>query len=73
MSYFGLLCYENQQKSGQSLNTVGLYLPIQNFTDGQLYVAFSRVTRRDGLGVMVNDEVRTSEDVMKNIVYKKII
>jgi hypothetical protein len=56
ISYFGLLCYENQQKPGQSLNTVGLYLPIPVFTNGQLYVAFLRVTRTAGLRVMVNDE-----------------
>ena len=60
------------KSQGQSLNKVGLYLPKQVFTHGQLYVAFSRVTRRDGLRVMVNDEESKEDDVVKNIVYKEI-
>jgi hypothetical protein len=54
---------------------VGLYLPKgtkQVFTHGQLYAAFSRVTRRDGLRVMVNDEDSEEDDVVNNIVYEEI-
>ena len=56
----------------QSLNRVGLYLPKQVFTHGQLYVAFSRVTKREGLRVMVDDEDSNEDDVVKNIVYTEI-
>ena len=52
---------------GQSPNKVELHLSKQVFTHGQLYVAFSRVTKRDGLQVMVNDEDSNEDDVDKNI------
>jgi hypothetical protein len=51
---------------------VGLYLPKQVFTHRQLYVAFSRVTRRDRVRVLVNDEDSRDEDVVKNLVYKEV-
>ena len=57
---------------GQSINKVGLYLPEQVFAHGQLYVAFSRVKKRDGLWVMVNDEDSNEDDVVTNIAYKEI-
>jgi ATP-dependent exoDNAse (exonuclease V) alpha subunit len=60
------------KSQGQSLNRVGLYLPKQVFTHGQLYVAFSRVKKRDGLRVMVDDEESKEDDAVKNIVYKEI-
>ena len=60
------------KSQGQSLNKVGLYLPKQVFTHGQLYVAFSRVTKREGLRVMVDDEESKEDDAVKNIVYKEI-
>jgi ATP-dependent DNA helicase PIF1 len=60
------------KSQGQSLKKVGLYLQKQVFTHGQLYVACSRVTQRDGLRIMIDDEESNEDDKVKNIVYKEI-
>jgi ATP-dependent DNA helicase PIF1 len=60
------------KSQGQTLNKVGLYLSKQVFCHGQLYMALSRVTKRIGLKVLINDSETTEEDMAKNIVYKEI-
>ena len=60
------------KSQGQSLNKVGIYLPKQVFCHGQLYVALSRVTNKERLKVLIDDEECPTEDVAKNIVYKEI-
>jgi ATP-dependent exoDNAse (exonuclease V) alpha subunit len=60
------------RSQGQSINKVGLYVRKQVFTHGQLYVAVSRVTRRDGLRVIVNDEESKDDDILENINILKV-
>ena len=41
------------KSQGQSLQRVGLYLDRPNFSHGQLYVAVSRVTSKNGIRVHI--------------------
>ncbi|KAG5537863.1 hypothetical protein RHGRI_025085 [Rhododendron griersonianum] len=60
---------------GQTLSTVGIYLPQPVFAHGQLYVALSRATTAAKIRVHLND----SENLLlpryhtKNIVYKELL
>ena len=56
----------------QSLKNVGVYLPSPVFSHGQLYVAISMVTSRDGLKILINDEDGQDTDVTSNVVYREV-
>ena len=58
---------------GQTLNQVGVYLREPVFTHGQLYVAISRVTSREGLSMVIEDEEGVATSSTKNIVYREIL
>uniref|UniRef100_A0A2N9GSG7 ATP-dependent DNA helicase n=1 Tax=Fagus sylvatica TaxID=28930 RepID=A0A2N9GSG7_FAGSY len=60
------------KSQGQSLKHVGLFLPKPVFSHGQLYVAVSRVTTRNGLKILITDTDSKSSSVTKNIVYKEV-
>ena len=60
------------KSQGQSLKSVGLYLERPVFSHGQLYVAVSRVTSRNGLKILIAEKDNGDHFHTKNIVYKEI-
>jgi len=60
------------KSQGQSLDWVGLYLPKDVFSHGQIYVALSRVTSKKGIKILVHDEKKISKDLTTNVVYKEV-
>ncbi|XP_074356564.1 uncharacterized protein LOC141696304 [Apium graveolens] len=60
------------KSQGQSLDTVGLYLPRPVFSHGQLYVAISRVTSPEGLHILIDDDNGKSTNITSNVVFEKI-
>ena len=54
---------------GQTLQYVGIYLPDNVFTHGQLYVAFSRVQAGSSLAVCLNNP----DGFTRNIVYQEVL
>ncbi|PUZ74769.1 hypothetical protein GQ55_1G091800 [Panicum hallii var. hallii] len=60
------------KSQGQTLNTVGAYLPSPVFSHGQLYVAFSRVTSPKGLRIVIKNSPPLFEDCTHNIVYGEV-
>ncbi|XP_058774642.1 uncharacterized protein LOC131648928 [Vicia villosa] len=57
---------------GQSLDNVGLYLPKDVFTHGQIYVALSRVTTKKGIKILIHDEEKKFREKTTNVVYKEV-
>lgn len=61
------------RSQGQNLTLVVLYLPRLVFTHGQLYVALSRVTSRNGLKILIENDQEYLANETKNVVYKEVL
>jgi len=48
------------KSQGQSLASVGLYLPTPVFSHGQLYVVGSRIQSKYGLKILIHDNNKKS-------------
>lgn len=55
----------------QSLDYVGLYIPRDVFTHGQIYVALSRVITKKGIKILMHDD-KINVKSTTNVVYKEI-
>ncbi|XP_058783932.1 uncharacterized protein LOC131658680 [Vicia villosa] len=60
------------KSQGQSLDYVGLYLPKDVFSHGQLYVAISRVKSKKGLKILIHDKQREPMNTTTNVVFKEV-
>jgi ATP-dependent exoDNAse (exonuclease V) alpha subunit len=64
---------------GQTLQTVGVYLPKPIFCHGQLYVAFSRCSSQRGIQVLVRGGSRAALNgahtgvYTSNVVYREVL
>ena len=54
------------------MGMVGLYLPKPVFTHGQMYVAFSRVRKRQNIKVCLGEDVESRRGWTQNVVYHSI-
>jgi ATP-dependent DNA helicase PIF1 len=63
------------KSQGQSLQTVGIYLPQPVFTHGQLYVSLSRCTNENTLKVLIlNGGIPNLEGTYtRNVVYRRVL
>lgn len=61
------------RSQGQNLTLVVLYLPRLVFTHGQLYVALSRVTSRNGLKILIENDQEYLANETNNVVYKEVL
>ncbi|XP_074323586.1 uncharacterized protein LOC141660499 [Apium graveolens] len=68
------ICYAMtiNKSQGQSLDTVGLYLPKAAFSHGHIYVAISRVTRPEGLHILIDSCDGISTDITNNVVFEEV-
>lgn len=60
------------KSQGQSLDWVGLYIPKDVFSHGQLYVAISKVTSKKGIKILIHDDNNKPKLSTASVVYKEV-
>ncbi|RID75775.1 hypothetical protein BRARA_B02803 [Brassica rapa] len=60
------------KSQGQTLESVGLFLPRPVFSHGQLYISFSRVKSRSGLKILITGKEGKTQTKTLNVVYKQV-
>lgn len=60
------------KSQGQSLDTIVLFLPREAFSLGHIYVAISRVTRPEGLHILIDSDTTSTINVMSNVVFEEV-
>jgi len=60
------------KSQGLSLKNVWIYLPSPVFLHGQLYIAVSRITSKDGLKILITDEDGDNVTTTLNVVYQEV-
>ncbi len=72
-------CMTINKSQGQTFKKIGIYLPQPVFSHGQLYVAFSRVSKLQNIKVKIENypkQGRLNGDnrvYTRNIVYKELL
>ncbi|XP_074354300.1 uncharacterized protein LOC141693179 [Apium graveolens] len=68
------ICYAMiiNKSQGQSLDMVGLYHPKAAFSHIHIYVAISRVTRPEGLHILIDSDDGSSTDITNNVVFEEV-
>ncbi|CAN7111111.1 unnamed protein product [Brassica rapa subsp. narinosa] len=60
------------KSQGQTLESVGLFLPRPVFSHSQLYVVLSRVKSRSGLKILIIGKEGKTQTKTLNVVYKQM-
>jgi len=60
------------KSQGKSLKHVEVYLPQSVFSHDHLYAAFSWVTSRQGLKILITDDEEEDANITTNVVYKEV-
>ena len=70
-------CMSINKSQGQTFKKIGIYLPQPVFSHGQLYVAFSRVSKLDNIKIKIENYLNQGQlkcdgrVFTRNIVYKE--
>ena len=67
-------CMTIHKSQGQSFDKIGIYLPKDLFTHGQLYVALSRVGKAGGVYMLIKDEIsQINKKFTNNVVFRSAL